>query len=339
MGTRILVIGAGRMGSIRAEDLAGLVDQVLIANRTEQRAANLATSVGGSTIALDRLLEAEVDGYVLTTATSSHAGLFERLISTGKPILIEKPLALTLEDSAHMARLAAASGSSVQVGFQRRFDPEIAACERLVANGAVGTLYSMHMVAHDHEPGPLEFLAGSGGIFEDLHVHDFDLVRWITASEIEQAYATRRLRVHQQYGAIEDGDASCIHLVTETGVQVAITGTRHDPVGHDVHMEVFGSLDSIAIGLGSRAPLHAMANDAIFNLNPYRGFIDRFREAFRRETLAFVELVQGTRANPCPPEAAIEATRVALACELSARTGRVVRIEEISTDLDLSATR
>lgn len=328
MAPRILVIGAGRMGAIRVEDL---VDRstVLVANRTMPRAVDLAERFGAAAVGYEQAAEVEADGYVLATSTASHAGLFESLIATGRPILIEKPLALTLEESRQMAQLAEAAGSTVQVGFQRRFDPEIAQCQRLIAQGQVGTLYSMHMVAHDHEPGPAEFIAGSGGIFEDLHVHDFDLIRWMTGSEVESVYATRRLRVWQQYGTINDGDASLIHLTTTSGVQVAITGTRHDPVGHDVHMEVFGSHDSIAVGLGGRAPLHAMAAEANFNRNPYRGFVDRFREAFRQETRAFVDLVTGTRDNPCPPQAAIEATRIALACEQSARTGAVVRVDEI----------
>jgi myo-inositol 2-dehydrogenase/D-chiro-inositol 1-dehydrogenase len=330
MASRILVIGAGRMGAIRAEDLMAHVDQVLIANRTAQRADDLAERLGAATVPFDAVLDERVDGYVLTTATAAHAGMFEQLIHTGRPILIEKPLALGLTNSRRMAGLAEEAGTVVQVGFQRRFDPEISTCARMIAEGSVGTLYSIHMVAHDHLPGPAEFLTGSGGIFEDLHVHDFDLVRWMTGSEVDTAYATRRLRVHQQYGTIDDGDASCIHLVTESGVQVAITGTRHDPVGHDVHMEVFGSRDSIAIGLGSRAPLHSMASDAIFDLNPYRGFVDRFREAFRRETAAFVDLVDGRIVNPCPPQDGIEATRIALACEQSARTHQPVRIADIT---------
>ncbi|MBU6244969.1 MAG: Gfo/Idh/MocA family oxidoreductase [Actinomycetales bacterium] len=328
MAPRILVIGAGRMGAIRVEDLVDHAS-VLVANRTPQRAHDLAERFGAAAIDVKQVTAQAVDGYVLATSTASHAGLFEALIATGRPILVEKPLALTLEESREMARLAQEAGCTVQVGFQRRFDPEIAQCQRLIADGQVGTLYSIHMMAHDHEPGPAEFIAGSGGIFEDLHVHDFDLVRWMTGSEVESVYATRRLRVWQQYGAIDDGDASLIHLTTTSGVQVAITGTRHDPVGHDVHMEVFGSQDSIAVGLGSRAPLHAMASDANFNRDPYRGFVDRFREAFRQETRAFVDLVQGERDNPCPPRAAIEATRIALACEQSARSGAVVRIDEI----------
>jgi predicted dehydrogenase len=105
--SRILVIGAGRMGAIRAEDLVPIVDEVLIANRTALRAENLAERLGASTFPFERLVQAQVDGYVLTTATGSHAGLFEALIATGRPMLIEKPLALGLAESQRMARLAA----------------------------------------------------------------------------------------------------------------------------------------------------------------------------------------------------------------------------------------
>ncbi|MFM8896818.1 MAG: Gfo/Idh/MocA family oxidoreductase [Actinomycetales bacterium] len=109
MASRILVIGAGRMGAIRAEDLMAHVDQVLIANRTAQRADDLAERLGAATVPFDAVLDERVDGYVLTTATAAHAGMFEQLIHTGRPILIEKPLALGLTDSRRMARLASSA--------------------------------------------------------------------------------------------------------------------------------------------------------------------------------------------------------------------------------------
>jgi myo-inositol 2-dehydrogenase/D-chiro-inositol 1-dehydrogenase len=121
--------------------------------------------------------------------------------------------------------------------------------------------------------------------------------------------------------------------VTADGVQVSVSGTRHDPVGHDVHMEIFGSLDSVAPGVNARTPLRGLdegaGTETVMNVDPYRGFVDRFRDAFRGETAAFTELVAGTRDNPCPPESAREALRVALACEVSVEQQRPVRVAEI----------
>ena len=330
---RIAVIGAGRMGAIRVEDLRPLVDDIIIANRTPATAVELAARFGATAVDLDTVLDHAVDAYVLATATDAHAGLLSELISRGRPILCEKPIALTLEENDAIIEQVAATGTPVQIGFQRRFDSGMAAAQQLIATGALGTLYAMHMVAHDHQPSTIEFLEGSGGIFRDLHVHDFDLIRWLTASEIETVYATKAVRAHEQYATYADADTSLIHAVTADGVQVSVSGTRHDPVGHDVHMEIFGSLDSVAPGVNARTPLRGLdegaGTETVMNIDPYRGFVDRFRDAFRGETAAFTELVAGTRDNPCPPESAREALRVALACEVSVEQQRPVRVAEI----------
>ena len=197
-----------------------------------------------------------------------------------------------------------------------------------IANGKVGTLYTMHMYAHDHQPSTLEFLEGSGSIYRDLHVHDFDLIRWITQSEIAKVYATQAVREHQQYAKYNDADDSLISLTTVSGVQVAITGTRHDPVGHDVRIEIFGSKDSLAVGLNRKTPIHDIEGEINFEPVRYKGFIERFREAFAKESQAFHQFTKGEIANPCPPKSAREALRVAIACEESIKSGSAVSIAQ-----------
>jgi myo-inositol 2-dehydrogenase/D-chiro-inositol 1-dehydrogenase len=266
------------------------------------------------------------DAYVVATATDSHIGLLDELIPLGKPILCEKPISLTVEDTDLVIEDCKKFGTQIQVGFQRRFDPPINKAAKMVASGELGTLYLMHMYAHDHLPSTLEFLEGSGSIYRDLHVHDFDLIRWITQSEISKVYATQAVREHKQYAKYDDADVSLISLTTASGVQVAITGTRHNPVGHDVRIEVFGSKDSISVGLNPKTPIHDIDGQLNFAGVRYKGFIERFREAFAAETAAFHEFAQGKIANPCPPESAREALRVAIACEESIKTGGAVTI-------------
>lgn len=330
MAPTVMLIGAGRMGWIRAEDLAPLVGDLIVANRSSQAALDIVTAFGGQAISLDEILEHPADAYVVATSTASHADFLDALIPTGRPILCEKPLAPSMADTAALITRAKEFGTPIHVGFMRRFDPEIAQARDSIADGTAGILYAIHMVSHDHEPALPEFIAGSAGIFQDLHVHDFDLVRWLTGSEVETVYATRSVRNFTRYADHDDADTSMIHLVTESGVQVAISGTRHGPLGHDVHMEIFGSQDSIGIGIDDRTPLHCISGRAGLNRDPYLGFVDRFREAFRSETAAFIDLVNGTRANPCPPESALEATRIAIACERSVSSGLPVRVRSVS---------
>ena len=323
---KIAVVGAGRMGAIRAEDLLGDGAEVTIFNRRDLAAEELAKKLGCTAGKYSQIYSQTFDGYVVATATNAHVEILNSLLPLGKPILCEKPISLTVEETDQVIATADKYGTQIQVGFQRRFDPPISKAAKMVSNGDVGTLYTLHMYAHDHQPSTLEFLEGSGSIYRDLHVHDFDLIRWITQSEIAKVYATQAVREHQQYAKYDDADVSLISLTTASGVQVAITGTRHDPVGHDVRLEIFGSKDSLAIGLNKKTPIHDIEGEINFAPVRYKGFIERFREAFAKESQAFHQLTKGEISNPCPPKSAREALRVAIACEESIKTSQSVSL-------------
>ena len=335
---RIVVLGAGRMGVIRAEDLAadGRVDEIVIANRNPVRAEELAARVGGTTCAWGEWPDA--DGYAVTTATDTHAELIGALAGRGKPLLVEKPLAMTLEECDALMAVT----DNMQIGFQRRFDAGIRGIKEAIDSGRLGVLYSLTLTAHDIAPGTPEFIAGSGGTFRDMLVHDLDLARWMTGSEITSVYATGTVRNHPDYAAADDFDVVTATLTTERGVPILVSGTRHDPVGHDIRMEAFGSRDSMSAGLVTRTPLHAAESGAEAELlgefigdvpkgiiEPFGGFMDRFRPAFTAETSAYVDFVRGERDNPCTPAEARAALALAIACDLSAREGRIVDVSEV----------
>ena len=340
---RIVVVGAGRMGVIRAEDLVadGRVDEVVIANRNPVRADELAARLGGTPTLVSTAPWGDwpdADGYAVTTATDTHAELIGELADHGVPILVEKPLAMTLAECDALMAVT----DNMQIGFQRRFDAGIRAIKEAVQSGRLGTLYTLTLTAHDIAPGSPEFIAGSGGTFRDMLVHDLDLARWITGSEIATIYATGTVRNHPDYAAADDFDVVTATLTTTDGVPVIISGTRHDPVGHDIRMEAFGSLDSMSAGLVARAPLHAGESDDAVELlgeflgdvppgiiEPFAGFMDRFRPAFTAETSAYVDFVRGERDNPCTPAEARASLALAIACDLSARERRVVEVSEV----------
>lgn len=319
------------MGAIRVEDLAAdpRVSEVLVTNRNEQKASELAGLFHATVIPWEAALTPVADAVVVAVGTDAHDHVLRGILPQGIPVLCEKPIAMTLAATTELIELAKASDSPLQIGFQRRFDEPIRAVHDVIASGEIGTLYSLTMTAHDHTPSAREFIAGSGGIFRDMHVHDFDLVRWLTGSEVESVSATRAVRENQDYAEFDDADVSSVIAVTTSGVQVIITGTRHDALGHDVRLEAFGSQDSVSAGLNSRTPLRAIENDLNLNANPYRGFVDRFRDAFRNETHAFVSFALGETANPCPPDSALESLRIAIACEQSIATGQATRVAEV----------
>jgi myo-inositol 2-dehydrogenase / D-chiro-inositol 1-dehydrogenase len=108
-----------------------------------------------------------------------------------------------------------------------------------------------------------------------------------------------------------------------------VSNSWYNARGHDVRLEVHGSQDSLAAGLGPGLPLRSAEPGVSFpDGKPFTFFMDRLADAFRAELAAFTELVAGRRASPCTVLDAIETGWVAEACTLSLREHRPVKIEE-----------
>jgi len=332
---RIAVLGAGRIGSFRVRVLSDLpaVDEVIVGNRTVERAEELAAEIGGTAGTIEEAIDARPDAIFVSLATEMHAEALHRCIDAGLPIFCEKPIALTLPDTAKVIEHADRAGSIIQVAFQRRLDPDYLQAYREIRDGNLGTLYSIRITAHDAEPAPEQFIASSGGTYRDLHIHDFDLARWLTGLEVEQVYAVGSVRGFERYARYDDVDNTAILMNMSDGLPVVITGTWHNPRGHDFRLEVFGSGDSLSVGNNSLSQPRSVEPDtASPSKGPYRDFIERFGESLRQETIAFIEVMRGERENPSPPASAMEALRVAVACEVSRRERRPVRVAEIEDE-------
>jgi myo-inositol 2-dehydrogenase/D-chiro-inositol 1-dehydrogenase len=332
-GLHVGLIGAGRIGAFHARTLTGLagVASLAIADADPGRAERVAQQVGVRRVeTVEALVESGVDALVIATATPGHAPLLRLAARAGLPAFSEKPVALDLATLDGVLEDVARTGILVQVGFQRRFDAGYRAAHEAVATGAVGRILVMRAATHDPSPPPEEYIAASGGIFRDLHIHDFDAVRFVSGEEIVEVYADgaglegARL---EQYG---DVDVSAAVLRLTGGGLVILSGTRHDPLGYDVRLEVFGTLDTIAVGQDGRTPIRSVEPGVDRPAGPaYRNFLDRFEPAYRSELAAFVAAVRAGGPSPCPLEEARAALSVALAADRSRAERRPVSIEEV----------
>ena len=319
---RIAILGTGRMGRARAGLLGAA--EVLMAGSDPARTAEAATACGATPATVRRALAARPDGVVVASATERHAEQLLAAAELGVPVLCEKPIALTVEDTRAAVEALARAGATVQVGFQRRFDPGFAAARE----ADVGTRYSLRITARDADPPAEHFIAGSGGIFRDMHVHDFDLARWITGREVATVYATGTVRGFERFVRHGDADTTAIVLTMEDGMPVLIDGSRHDPRGYDVRLELLGSRDAVVVGLDERTPLRRTG--AAPPARTWSSFAERFADAFARETEAFLALVRNGGQSACPPESALEALRVAVACDISRAEGRPVSMASLA---------
>jgi myo-inositol 2-dehydrogenase / D-chiro-inositol 1-dehydrogenase len=329
---RVGLLGAGRIGAFHAGVLAEHedVDTLRVGDVDEDRAAAVAKEVGGQAGTIEEVIGSGLDAAVITAATSAHAELINACLDEGLPTFCEKPVALDYEDTVAIVDRVESSGSILQVGFMRRFDPGYMEAKRLVEAGDLGTLYSVHMFGHDHEPPPEGYIPHSGGIFRDLHIHEFDLLRWLTGTEAEEVYAQGSVREFDVFAEHDDFDTSAALIKMANGVLVVLTGGRHGPLGYDVRMEIFGSGDSISVGLGERTPLRSVEPGAPPSEEPvYTGLLGRFEQAYRNELAHFLDLVQGRAENPCTARDSLEALRIAMAAEAAVAEHRPVQLKEI----------
>jgi myo-inositol 2-dehydrogenase/D-chiro-inositol 1-dehydrogenase len=186
------------------------------------------------------------------------------------------------------------------------------------------------MRSHDPEPASEQFIASSGGMFSDLSIHDLDALRFLTGSEVREVYCFGTARGFPLYERYGDYDTAVAVIRLEDDTPVTATWTRHNPLGHDVRTEVFGSKDSVAIGHGPRTPLRSLEPGVPPPAGPpWHIFLDRWDDAYRDELRAFVEVARGERPSPCTARDGVEALRLAQALTLSAREGRVVKLAEV----------
>jgi len=333
-GLHLGVVGVGRIGFFHARTLLGLdgVDALTIADADVARAKHVAAELGAHAAETpEALVAAGVDALVIATSTPGHVPLLALAARAGLPAFCEKPVSLDLATLDDLIEKVERAGTLVQVGFQRRFDAGYRAAHDAVAAGALGNLLVLRAATHDPAPPPQEYIAASGGIFRDLHIHDFDAIRFVTGQEVAEVYADGAVREAAWFERYGDVDTAAAVLRLSGGTLAVLTGTRHDPLGYDVRLEVFGTTDSIAVGLDARSPLRSVEPGATtLDGRGYAGFLERFEPAYLHELATFVSTVRDGGPSPCTLAEARAALVIALAADRSRAERRPVPIEEVT---------
>jgi myo-inositol 2-dehydrogenase/D-chiro-inositol 1-dehydrogenase len=329
---KVALIGAGRIGRLHAELLSSTpgVDRLIVADADAARAAEVAAEVGAETVAtIEEALDA-ADATVIAAATSAHAELIRASIARGLPTYCEKPLSDDLEDTIAVAGEVERSGVPFQLGFQRRFDAGYREARRKVESGELGTLYVVRLAGHDPAPPHESYIPQSGGLFRDFSIHDFDILRWMTGTEVEEVYADGGVLGFPVFARYNDVDTAVATLRLATGALAVLTCARHDPLGYDIRAELFGSGDSISVGLGPRTPMHSVEPGVPAPAGPpWSDFMDRFRPAYAAELTEYIRVARREVPSPCTARDGVAAIRIAEAATRSLHEHRPVRLEEI----------
>jgi len=330
---RIGVIGVGRIGRMHAELIAYQVPGAALGavyDSSEPAARGVAAELGVPAVAsVDEILDSELDAVAICSSSDTHVDLLIAAAQADKAVFCEKPVSLDLAEVDRALAAIDAAGVPFQIGFNRRFDPAHASVREAVVSGAVGDPHLVRISSRDPEPPPLDYVKSSGGLFLDMMIHDFDMARFVTGTEVVEVFARGALRIEPSFAKAGDIDTALVTLVHQDGCLTAIDNSRRAAYGYDQRVEVFGSL-GMAVSENPRAHTGSVitADGERRPPNP-DFFLGRYLPSYVREWLAFIEAVKTGATPPVSTADARAPLVIGLAAARSLREGRPVRVEEV----------
>ena len=332
---RIGIIGAGRIGKVHAASLAYRTPNtttIAITDVNQSVAIACAAQFGIQKVARDAdeiFANPKVDAVLICSSTDTHADLVVKAAKAGKHIFCEKPIDLTLKKIDKALAAVKQAGVKMQVGFNRRFDPNFARVRAAVASGEIGTPHLMHIISRDPAPPPISYVKVSGGMFLDMMIHDFDMARFLIGDEVDEIYTAAAVRVDPEIGKAGDVDTAVVTLKFKNGVIGTIDNSRKAVYGYDQRVEILGSAGSIATQ--NNYPNQAILSngDHIRRDLPLNFFMDRYTESFAREVSEFVQAVIDDKPTPVTGLDGRIPVVMALAARKSLDENRPVKLSEI----------
>jgi len=327
----IALLGAGRIGTMHAGLIAGAEGAKLsYVYDTYQAGANKLAIKHGVKAAhsVDEILnDPYVDALLIATTTDTHVDFIIKGAKAGKAILCEKPIDLSTERVQACWQEIQDCNVPIQIGFNRRFDPTHASLQKQLANGEIGNLEQLIITSRDPDIAPAEYLRHSGGIFRDMIIHDFDMLRFITNEEVVEIHAIGSTLIDPELAKINDVDSVMLTLKTQSGKLCHINGARRCVYGYDQRIEAFGTGGMLQ---STNPTPHAVSKstfdttDSRSVLNPF--FIERYQSAYTEQLTSFINSLINHQALSPSFEDGLKAQIMADAAQKSLQTGKPVKL-------------
>ncbi len=327
---RIGVWGVGRIGKLHAENVAGSArkaELIAVADPIKRVALAVARRFGIRAYESPaQMLEKEsLDGVVIASPTPLHTEHVVLACEAHVPMLLEKPIALSLKEADKIVSAVKRSGVKCQLGFNRRFDPGYQKAKKMIVEGSIGKPLVVKTCARDPKPLPDEYIRVSGGMFVDECIHDIDIALWLMNSRVRRVSAVGKTLVYPQFAKYGDYDNGVAILEFETGALGIIEGSRTSRYGYDLRTEVLGSQGAVRIDNWKNDSTRLWSKRGMID-EPYPWFLGRFQEAYRRELDAFYDYISKGGKSPVSAEEGRASLQVALAAREAAKTQEVVTI-------------
>ncbi|WP_349671919.1 inositol 2-dehydrogenase [Lacrimispora sp.] len=331
------IIGAGRIGKVHTASICNIVKNATIKTIADpfmnEETANWAKSMGVSNTTKDYkeiLADPEIDAVLICSSTNTHSPISVEAIKAGKHVFCEKPIDHDVDKIKEVIDALKDSKVKYQVGFNRRFDHNFEAVRNAVAAGKIGDPHIIKVTSRDPEPPSAEYAAVSGGMFLDMTIHDFDMVRYLAGCDAEEIYVQSAVLVDPAIGEAGDVDTAVITIKMENGAIAVIDNSRKAAYGYDQRAEVFGSKGMVATSNDTESSAVLSTADGVTGEKPLYFFLERYMQSFAKEVNCFIEAIENDTDTPLGVLDGLKPVLMGIAAKKSVKEHRPVRISEIT---------
>jgi len=332
------VIGTGQWGEMHARiyastegiTLAGVADQV------EQRAESVARAYGTMHYTDYRALLADdlIKAVSVVTPDFAHADIAVAAAEAGKHVLVEKPLAMTVEDCRRIMEAAERSGVKLMVDFHNRWSPPFYRAWEAIRRGQIGEPQHVYYRLSDRIYVPTEMLswAAKSTVAWFIGTHSIDTVRWLLDDEVRRVYAVSRSRVLKEMG-VDTPDFYQATLEFKSGATAVVENSwilpNTTPNIIDLKCEIVGSKGALYVdGSHHRTLEKYTETEASYPDVLVMPAVYGEQKGFAAESIRhFIDCVLHDREPRVTGRDGLEVTKVIQAIEESVRTGNAVELE------------
>ena len=336
---KVGIIGAGRIGKVHAKNISMFVPEMEIKTIVDpfmnEQTEAFAKSCGipnTTKDANDILNDPEIEAVLICSSTDTHSKYIIEAAHAGKHIFCEKPIDYDLEKVHAAINAAKEAGVKLQIGFCRRFDHNHRAVYDMVRDGKVGKVNIIKISSRDPEPPPVSYVKVSGGIFYDMMIHDFDMVRYVTGSEAVEISAVGSCLVNpnlQEESGIPDVDTAVVTMKMANGCIAVINNSRQAVYGYDQRVEAFGSKGMASDANDLLNTTTVLTKDGAHSEKPLWFFLERYNQAFINQVISFVDAINNDKPVAVGAVDGLRPVLMAKAATESCRNGGVyVKVEE-----------
>lgn len=330
------IIGCGRIGRVHGECITHHVPEAVVwavaDPQMDEETQKWAAGLGIQKTCADYhelLDDPAIDAVLICSPTDTHAQISIEAAQAGKHIFCEKPVDHDIGRIQTVSDAVAKAGVKFQVGFNRRFDENFKAIHEAVSTGQIGEPQIICITSRDPEPPSPAYVKASGGMFLDMTIHDFDMVRYLSGSEATEVYASGAALIDPEIGRAGDIDTAVITLRMANGAFVTINNSRKAAYGYDQRAEVFGSKGAVSVSNNTLSKVVISTAEGVCSEKPLYFFLERYMQSFRDEIKAFITAITTDTETLVGTQDGLASVIIALAATKSLQENRAVRIQEI----------